>query len=74
MSSDGKQGVLPLEDVLAGDYPISVIWGREDQVLPVSQGEALAGKVDLHLVDHMGHSPLEEAPELVKQVILKQLE
>ena len=73
MSNDGKQGMLPVESVLAGDYPISVIWGREDKILPVSHGQALVGKVDLHLIDRMGHSPAVEAPELVRDVILKQL-
>ncbi len=73
MSRDGKQGMLPIDDVLAGKYPVSVIWGTEDRVLPVTQGRALEGKVDLHIVEGMGHSPAEEAPDLVQSVIEKQL-
>lgn len=73
MSMDGKQGMLPIDEVLAGDYPISVIWGDDDQVLPVGQARALAGKVDLHIVEGMGHSPAEEAPDLVHHVIRKQI-
>lgn len=73
MSSDGRQGMLPVDDVLSGSYSISVIWGREDKVLPVQQAEALADRVDLHVLDGVGHSPAEEATELVSSVILNQL-
>ena len=73
MSQNGKQGVLPVDDVLAGDYPISVIWGTDDRVLPVEQGRAIEGKTDVHIVEGIGHSPAEEAFDLVRDVIRKRL-
>ena len=73
MSSDGKQGVLPVDDVLSTGVPISVVWGREDAVLPVSQTDQLIGRVDLHLLDDVGHSPAEEATELVQKLIMDRL-
>ncbi|MEM8749487.1 MAG: alpha/beta fold hydrolase [Pseudomonadota bacterium] len=73
MSSDGKQGMLPVDDLLATGLPISMIWGTEDKVLPVSQGLALKDRVDLHIAENTGHSPAEEQPQLVQAVILSQL-
>lgn len=74
MSSDGKQGMLDVDAVLDGDYPITVVWGEEDQVLPVSQGEAIREKVDLHILENVGHSPAEEAPDAVRSLIRAQID
>jgi len=74
MSSDGRQGVLPVDEVLAGGYPLSIVWGEEDQILPVSQAKALQGRADLHILQGVGHSPAEEAPDLVNAVIVKHIE
>ncbi len=73
MSSDGKQGMLPVDDVLNGPYPISVVWGEDDQVLPVSQAKEIEDKVDLHILKGVGHSPVEEATDAVRKVVLAQL-
>ncbi len=70
MSSRGSQGTLPLDTLIAADYPVTLIWGDQDRILPVSQARALAGKVALHIVEGMGHSPIVEAPELVLERIL----
>ena len=69
MSSNGKQGVLPVDEILGGPYNVSVIWGEEDNVLPVTQAYNLKDKVDLHIVKKVGHSPAEEATDLVKRVV-----
>ena len=74
MSKDGKQGVLPIDEVIGTRIPISVVWGREDRILPVSQGEAMVGKVDLHVLDGVGHSPAEEAADLVRDLILQKVQ
>ncbi len=73
MSSNGRQGVLPIDDVLDIDVPKILIWGREDRVLPVNQADAFHGKAEIHLIDGVGHSPAEEAPKTVLQAILSQL-
>ena len=73
LGSDGKQGVLPIEDVLNGPYPISVIWGEDDQVLPVSQAKAIEDKVDLHILEGVGHSPVEEAADSVRKIVMSRL-
>ncbi len=73
LSNDGTQGVLPLDDIMSQSLPISVVWGEEDSVLPVSQGHALKDKVDLHILKRVGHSPAEEAVEAVRSLILEQI-
>ena len=45
--------------------PTQMIWGREDRIIPVAQGEALAGRVPVHIVDGAGHLPhMEKAGEV----------
>lgn len=73
LGSDGKQGMLPVDDVLKGSYPITVIWGEDDQVLPVSQAKAIEDKVELYVLKGVGHSPVEEATDTVRKIVLSQL-
>jgi pyruvate dehydrogenase E2 component (dihydrolipoamide acetyltransferase) len=68
-----RQGALPVDDLLANKLSTSVIWGNLDAIVPVHQSDQLKDRVDLHIVDGMGHSPLEEAPDLVRDVVLRQL-
>ena len=37
--------------------PVQIIWGREDRIIPAAHGEALAGKVTVHILDGAGHLP-----------------
>ena len=66
-----EQGKLPVDDVLANTIPTSVVWGDLDAIVPVHQSDQLKGRVDLHVVNGIGHSPLEEAPDLVRELVLK---
>ena len=66
-----QQGQLPVDDLLVNDIPTSVIWGDLDAIVLVHQSDQLRGRVDLQIVDGMGHSPLEEAPDQVRDVVLK---
>ncbi|RMG11671.1 MAG: alpha/beta fold hydrolase [Deltaproteobacteria bacterium] len=47
------------------DLPIRIVWGKEDRVLPVAQGEALAAHLDAPLVvlPACGHVPPWERPK-----------
>lgn len=78
MSSDGKQGMLPLGDLLQTPVPITIVWGDQDQVIPVAQAIALEskapkGRVAFHILEGVGHSPAEEATQTVKSVIIDQI-
>ncbi|MFI4948929.1 MAG: alpha/beta fold hydrolase, partial [Alphaproteobacteria bacterium] len=53
--------------------PAQIIWGRDDRIIPVAQGEALAGIVPVHILDSAGHLPhMEKAAEvnrLIAQIV-----
>jgi pyruvate dehydrogenase E2 component (dihydrolipoamide acetyltransferase) len=45
--------------------PVQIIWGREDQIIPVTHAEALQGRVPVHILDNAGHLPhMERAAEV----------
>jgi pyruvate dehydrogenase E2 component (dihydrolipoamide acetyltransferase) len=54
---------------LAGQVPVTVIWGSADRVLPAAQAEAVAGAVRRHLIDGAGHMPHMERPAQVQAAI-----
>ncbi len=56
--------------------PTLVIWGREDRVFPSSQADIAMGllpKGTLKLVDHCGHYPQWEQPEVFVAAVTKHL-
>ena len=53
--------------------PILLIWGREDRILPVAEGEAaVEGMADvrLHVMDRAGHLPQIDKPEEFNAAVL----
>ncbi len=53
--------------------PVSLIWGREDRILPASQAtelQALLPQAELHLLPQVGHAPQEEAPEATAEILI----
>jgi pyruvate dehydrogenase E2 component (dihydrolipoamide acetyltransferase) len=53
---------------LGGTVPVTVVWGRDDRVIPAAQAEAVAGAVRV-LVDGAGHMPHMERPAAVQAAI-----
>ena len=51
-----------------GAVPVTVVWGRDDRVIPAAQAEAVAGAVRV-LVDGAGHMPHMERPAAVQAAI-----
>ncbi|MCY0886715.1 MAG: alpha/beta fold hydrolase [Firmicutes bacterium] len=52
--------------------PALLIWGREDRIVPLPYGQALAARLpraELVVLDHCGHLPHIEAPELVNGLV-----
>jgi pimeloyl-ACP methyl ester carboxylesterase len=57
-----------LDRAEALDIPLLVIWGRQDRLVPVDHGEALAARVAgsrLEVLDGCGHCPQIERPDLL---------
>ena len=53
---------------LNGVVPVTVVWGREDQIIPAAQAESVPGATR-HLVDGAGHMPHMERPREVQAAI-----
>lgn len=53
--------------------PILVIWGRQDKILPLADGEAAMPKLAngrLHVIDQAGHCPQIDKPEAFNRTVL----
>jgi pyruvate dehydrogenase E2 component (dihydrolipoamide acetyltransferase) len=48
--------------------PVTVVWGREDRVIPAAQAESVPG-AERHLIDRAGHMPHMERPAEVQAAI-----
>ena len=69
ITRDDRQGVIPRDKLAALSMPVSVVWGTKDPVLPFSQARNLPHGFVLHEVANAGHMLVEEAPDLVTQII-----
>jgi pyruvate dehydrogenase E2 component (dihydrolipoamide acetyltransferase) len=66
---EGRQSRLAQEGLAQLAAPITVIWGREDRILPASHADALADKAELHILEGVGHMPHMEAAAEVNRLI-----
>jgi pimeloyl-ACP methyl ester carboxylesterase len=71
MARDGKQGVLPLADLAGLHIPTTLLWGKADRIVPVSQCHAAPIEFNKVILPKAGHMLIEEAPEAVAALILK---
>jgi pyruvate dehydrogenase E2 component (dihydrolipoamide acetyltransferase) len=51
-----------------GAMPVTVVWGRADQIIPAAQAESVSGAVR-HVIDGAGHMPQMERPAEVQAAI-----
>ena len=57
--------------------PIMLLWGRNDQTLPLEQSDSLLkliSPVEFHIIDDCGHIPHFEKPEIINPIIVNFLE
>lgn len=65
----GKQQ-SSLRDVLPTlSMPVTVIWGKEDQIIPVSHADGLPDSVRVEIIEQSGHVPQMENAARVNEVI-----
>jgi pyruvate dehydrogenase E2 component (dihydrolipoamide acetyltransferase) len=62
-----EDSAAPLASV-GGAVPVTVVWGRADQVIPAAQAESVAGAVR-YVIDGAGHMPHMERPAEVQAAI-----
>lgn len=72
--TDGQtQKTLPLDDLAQLPMEKTIVWGREDDVVPVTQAESLSDRFDTHLLEGIGHMPHLEAPAEVSRLLVKKI-
>jgi pimeloyl-ACP methyl ester carboxylesterase len=55
------------------DMPVLVVWGKQDALIPVAYGAALAGefpKARLVVLDGCGHVPMADCPEAFDAAVI----
>jgi len=68
----GNRQKQVLRDRLAelGTIPVQVIWGTDDEILPVRHAEGLPTSVRIHVLADAGHMPqMEKAPEVNRLIV-----
>jgi pyruvate dehydrogenase E2 component (dihydrolipoamide acetyltransferase) len=65
----GRQKTFKPGDLARIPVPISVIWGRNDRILPVGHADHFPDGVAVHRLDGVGHMPQMEAAAEVNRLI-----
>jgi len=63
-------------DPAAVTVPTVIIWGRDDSVTPLSNGQVLHQQIkgsELHIIDEARHAPMATAPAAVAKIVLDAL-
>ncbi len=69
---DGKpQGVIPLAPLVDAGFPIKILWGTQDNILPTRQAHKLPGLIATHVFKDTGHMLIEEQGEAVVRLVLE---
>ena len=63
------QKMLPVEKLAAGPFPVKVVWGTQDRVLPTRQAHKLPGRIAVHIFENAGHMLPYEIPGDVAHLI-----
>jgi pyruvate dehydrogenase E2 component (dihydrolipoamide acetyltransferase) len=70
----GRQAVDVTAALSETDLPVQLIWGRDDRIVPVAHGEALASRLSVHVLDAAGHLPHMEKSAEVNRLIRRFIE
>ena len=66
---DGRQAIDLRAELGALPVPIQLIWGEDDRIIPPAHAEALAARLEVHIVDGVGHLPHMEKSGEVNRLI-----
>jgi pyruvate dehydrogenase E2 component (dihydrolipoamide acetyltransferase) len=66
---NGGQRYNYREALAAFPFPVNVIWGREDRIVPVAHAESLPDHIPVHILDDVGHMPNAEAADRFNELV-----
>jgi pyruvate dehydrogenase E2 component (dihydrolipoamide acetyltransferase) len=70
---DGVQGFDVTAALARVTAPTAIVWGRGDRIIPWRQALAARGEMALHLLPGIGHIPHVESPEVVAEVLARNM-
>jgi pyruvate dehydrogenase E2 component (dihydrolipoamide acetyltransferase) len=70
---NGQQRFAYADRVTAYPFPVHLIWGREDRIVPVAHAERLQDALSVHILDAIGHMPNAEAAEAFNRLVRDRL-
>lgn len=73
LDGDGQKR-LPVGEISKMPFPVRVIWGTQDRVLPTRQSHRLPGLAATHVFERVGHMPHMEIPQEVLKILMFELE
>jgi pyruvate dehydrogenase E2 component (dihydrolipoamide acetyltransferase) len=71
LSSSGVQQIDIRGELEQLQMPVSIFWGRQDQIIPWSHALNAPPKIALHLISGVGHMPQWESSNLVLDRLLQ---
>lgn len=66
---NGRQRFAYAEALRSYPFPVHLLWGREDRIVPVAHAERLARDLPVHILDSVGHMPNAEAAETFNTLV-----
>ena len=68
---EGKQQSLPLYQLMEAGFPLQIIWGREDKIIPVSHASTCEQKCPVKIIADAGHMVHMEASSEVNNLLIE---
>jgi pyruvate dehydrogenase E2 component (dihydrolipoamide acetyltransferase) len=65
----GRQTRNVIAEITALAAPVQIIWGRNDNIIPVAHAEAVASRLPVHILEAAGHLPHMEKSGDVNRLI-----
>lgn len=70
---EGTQGALVIDRLQSPDIPTSVVFGRDDRIIPAAHADRLGGRVAVHLYRGVGHLPHYEIRDEIARLLLQHI-
>ena len=67
---DGGQRYSYRDTITGFPFPVNLVWGREDCIVPVAHAESLGPDIPVHIFDGVGHMPNAEAADRFNELVI----